>query len=65
MTTGHLRRSRTEIEAARLLVASGFSAQAISRAFHAAFWAAESALAAVGTSRSSHSGVTPPSASTW
>ncbi|MFP5345410.1 MAG: HEPN domain-containing protein [Actinomycetes bacterium] len=57
MTAEHLRRSRTELEAARLLATSGFHAQAISRAYYAAFWAAESALAAVDIARSRHSGV--------
>jgi uncharacterized protein (UPF0332 family) len=52
-----LARSRQEIEAARLLVGGGFAAQAISRAYYAAFFAAEQALATLGESRSRHSGV--------
>jgi uncharacterized protein (UPF0332 family) len=52
-----LARSRREIEAARLLAGGGFAAQAISRAYYAAFYAAEEALATLGESRSKHSGV--------
>ncbi len=52
-----LARSRREIEAARLLGAGDFAAQAISRAYYAAFYAAEEALGALGESRSRHSGV--------
>ncbi len=52
-----LDRSRQEIEAARLLADGGFGAQAISRAYYAAFYAAEKALAALGESRTKHSGV--------
>jgi uncharacterized protein (UPF0332 family) len=52
-----LARSRREIEAARLLAGGGFAAQAISRAYYAAFYAAEEALATLGESRSRHSGV--------
>jgi uncharacterized protein (UPF0332 family) len=52
-----LARSRQEIEASRLLAGGGFAAQAISRAYYAAFYAAEQALAALGESRSKHSGV--------
>ena len=52
-----LARSRQEIEAARLLTGGGFAAQAISRAYYAAFYAAEQALATLGESRSKHSGV--------
>lgn len=51
-----LARSRREIDAARLLGASDFAAQAISRAYYAAFYAAEQALASLGESRSKHSG---------
>jgi uncharacterized protein (UPF0332 family) len=51
-----LARSRQEIDAARLLVKSEFGAQAISRAYYAAFYAAEQALASLGESRSKHSG---------
>ncbi len=52
-----LTRSRREIEAAQLLAEGGFGAQAVSRAYYAAFYAAEHALAALGESRSKHSGV--------
>jgi len=51
-----LARSRREIDAARLLGASDFTAQAISRAYYAVFYAAEQALASLGESRSKHSG---------
>jgi uncharacterized protein (UPF0332 family) len=50
-------RSRQEIGAARLLADGDFAAQAISRAYYAAFYAAEHALASLGESRSKHSGV--------
>ena len=50
-------RSRREIEAARLLAEGGFGSQAVSRAYYAAFYAAEEALASLGESRSKHSGV--------
>jgi uncharacterized protein (UPF0332 family) len=52
-----LTRSRQEIEAARLLADAGFAAQAVSRAYYAAFYAAEQALGSLGESRSKHSGV--------
>jgi uncharacterized protein len=52
-----LSRSRQEIDAARLLANGDFAAQAISRAYYAAFYAAEQALASLGESRSKHSGV--------
>jgi uncharacterized protein (UPF0332 family) len=52
-----LTRSRQEIEAARLLAGGGFAAQAVSRAYYAAFYAAEGALGSSGESRSKHSGV--------
>ena len=52
-----LSRSRREIEAARLLAEGDFGSQAISRAYYAAFYAAEQALASLGESRSKHSGV--------
>ena len=52
-----LTRSRQEIEAARLLADAGFGAQAVSRAYYAAFYAAEEALGSSGESRSEHSGV--------
>jgi uncharacterized protein (UPF0332 family) len=52
-----LDRSRREIEAAALLAEAGFGAQAVSRAYYAAFYAAERALGSLGASRSKHSGV--------
>jgi uncharacterized protein (UPF0332 family) len=42
---------------ARLLADKGFEAQAVSRAYFAAFFAAETALLALGETRSKHSGV--------
>jgi uncharacterized protein (UPF0332 family) len=50
-------RARTELAAARLLVDNDFGAQAVSRAYYAAFYAAEAALLHVGETRSKHSGV--------
>jgi uncharacterized protein len=52
-----LTRSRREIEAAQLLAEGGFGSQAVSRAYYAAFYAAEHALGSLGESRSKHSGV--------
>lgn len=52
-----LRRSREELAAAELLAGEGFTAQAVSRAYYAGFYAAEMALAALGESRSKHAGV--------
>jgi uncharacterized protein (UPF0332 family) len=52
-----LGRSRQELRAARLLAEGGFGAQAISRAYFAAFFAAEAALLLLGETRSKHSGV--------
>jgi hypothetical protein len=52
-----LTRSRSEIEAAKLLADAGFAAQAVSRAYYAAFYAAEQALGSLGESRSKHAGV--------
>jgi len=46
-----------ELAAARLLAGRGFPAQAVSRAYFAAFFAAEAALLAVGETRSKHSGI--------
>lgn len=54
---GGLARSRQDLEAARLLASRGFAAQAVSRAYFAAFFAAEEALLALGEARSKHSGV--------
>jgi uncharacterized protein len=53
----NLGRSRREIDAARLLAERDFGSQAISRAYYAAFYAAEHALGSLGESRSKHSGV--------
>lgn len=50
-------RSDQELAAARTLAAGGFNAQAISRAYFAAFYAAEAALLKLGETRSKHSGV--------
>jgi hypothetical protein len=50
-------RGREELDAARLLASGGFHLQAISRAYYAAFYAAEEALLALGETRSKHSGV--------
>ncbi len=50
-------RARHELEAAELLAGHGFAAPAVSRAYYAAFYAAEEALALVGVVRSKHSGV--------
>ena len=50
-------RARQELDAARALTAAGFHAQAVSRAYYAAFYAAEAALLSRGETRSKHSGV--------
>ena len=52
-----LARSRRELQAAHLLASGGFPAQAISRAYFGAFFAAEEALLALGQTRSKHAGV--------
>jgi uncharacterized protein (UPF0332 family) len=52
-----LERSWEELAAARLLADKGFAAQAVSRAYFAAFFAAEAALLVLGETRSKHSGV--------
>jgi uncharacterized protein (UPF0332 family) len=52
-----LARSYQELEAARVLVREGFGDQATSRAYFAAFFAAEAALQLLGETRSKHSGV--------
>ena len=54
---GGLERSQQELAAARLLASGGFPAQAVSRAYFAAFFAAEEALGALGETRSKHAGV--------
>jgi uncharacterized protein (UPF0332 family) len=50
-------RARDELAAAQLLADHGFAAQAVSRAYYAAFYAAEEALQKVGVLRSKHAGV--------
>ncbi len=50
-------RAGQELEAAELLAGHGFAAPAVSRAYYAAFYAAEEALALIGVVRSKHSGV--------
>jgi uncharacterized protein (UPF0332 family) len=50
-------RAREELEAAGLLAGAGFAAQAVSRAYYAAFYAAEAVLLALDETRSKHSGV--------
>jgi uncharacterized protein (UPF0332 family) len=52
-----LARSRQELGAAGVLVREGFGEQAVSRAYFAAFFAAEAALLVLGETRSKHSGV--------
>jgi uncharacterized protein (UPF0332 family) len=52
-----MRRARDELAAAQLLADHGFAAQAVSRAYYAAFYAAEEALQTVGVVRSNHAGV--------
>lgn len=50
-------RARRELAAAQLLVTNGFGAQAVSRAYFGAFYAAEAALSSIDEVRSKHSGV--------
>jgi uncharacterized protein (UPF0332 family) len=50
-------RARDELGAAQLLADHGFAAQAVSRAYYAAFYVAEEALQRVGVLRSKHAGV--------
>ncbi len=50
-------RAHEEIAAAWVLHEAGFAAQAVSRAYYGAFYAAEAALLHVGETRSKHSGV--------
>jgi uncharacterized protein (UPF0332 family) len=52
-----LRRARRSLEAADLLVSNGFSADAVGRAYYAAFHAAQAALAHIGASAATHRGV--------
>jgi uncharacterized protein (UPF0332 family) len=56
MTPG-LSRAHQELAVVRVLIAEGFPAQAVSRAYYAAFYAAEAALLVLGETRSKHSGV--------
>jgi uncharacterized protein (UPF0332 family) len=57
VTDDPLKSSHEELAAARHLVEGGFPAPAISRAYFAAFRAAEAALSALGETCSKHSGV--------
>lgn len=57
MTGRGLDRAHQELDAARLLAHAGFGPQAVSRAYYAAFYAAEVALLELGVTRSRHSGV--------
>ena len=52
-----LERSRQELAAAKLLNDNGFPGPAVSRAYYAAFYAAEAALLRLGEVRSKHAGV--------
>jgi uncharacterized protein (UPF0332 family) len=52
-----LEKGRLDLEAARTLLRGGYKAQAISRAYYAAFYAAEAALLRIGETRSKHAGV--------
>jgi uncharacterized protein (UPF0332 family) len=52
-----LAEARRDLAAARYLLDGGFTDPAVSRAYYAAFAAAEEALLAVGEARSKHSGV--------
>jgi uncharacterized protein (UPF0332 family) len=52
-----MRRAQDELGASQLLADHGFAAQAVSRAYYAAFYAAEEALQRVGVIRSKHAGV--------
>ena len=52
-----LARSRQELAAAELLADHGFGSQAVSRAYFAAFYAAEAALLVLDEARAKHSGV--------
>lgn len=50
-------RARAELAAAELLAGQGFADAAVSRAFHGAFFAAETALLVLGETRAQHSDV--------
>ena len=56
-TSALVGRAHTELDAARTLADAGFADQATSRAYYAAFYAAEAALLALGETRSKQSGV--------
>ena len=57
MSEAALARSRQELAAAKLLADNGFNAQAVSRSYYSAFYAAEVALSSIGEVRSKHAGV--------
>ncbi|MEQ3554982.1 HEPN domain-containing protein [Pseudonocardia nematodicida] len=57
MSRTGIARARTELDAARLLTEHGYADAAVSRAFHAAFRAAETALLVLGETRAEHSDV--------
>jgi uncharacterized protein (UPF0332 family) len=50
-------RARTELAAAELLADHGFAKASVNRSFHAAFFAAETALLVLGETRAQHSDV--------
>jgi len=50
-------RATSDLDASRLLLDGGFTDQAASRAYYAAFYAAEAALLRLGETRSSHAGL--------
>jgi len=52
-----LSRASSDLDASRLLLNGGFMDQAASRAYYAAFYAAEAALLRLGETRSSHAGL--------
>ncbi len=54
--SGGLARANEELAAAQLLADHGFAAQAVSRSYYAAFYAAEEALLVIGEVRSKHAG---------
>lgn len=56
MSSG-LARANEELAAAQLLADHRFAAQAVSRSYYAAFYAAEEALLVIGEVRSKHAGV--------
>ncbi|ALE75551.1 MULTISPECIES: HEPN domain-containing protein [unclassified Pseudonocardia] len=56
-TRSGMARARTELGGARVLAEHGFTDAAVSRSFHAAFRAAETALLVLGETRAEHSDV--------